>query len=196
VADPSRPNAPLLTETYSAVKINPAISPALFRFEPPKGAVAINPNDPPPPYDARIKLGAAPIPLTGVDLSGKPVSLAQYKGKVLLLDFWATWCGPCIHELPNVISAYGKYHAQGFDVVGITLDKQNDKVKVQEFVTKSQMPWRQIFDGKYWSSANATAYGVRAIPFALLIGRDGKVAAISPRGPDLGPAIEAALKRR
>jgi len=196
VSDPKHSGTPLFTESYTSVKINPSVSPGLFRFAAPKGAVAIDPNVQPLPYDARVKVGANPIPITGSDLAGKPVSLSQYKGKVLLLDFWATWCGPCIHELPNVVAAYGKYHAQGFDVVGITLDKENAKQRVQEFVTTNNIPWRQVYDGKYWMAANAAAYGVRSIPFTVLIGRDGKIAAVEARGSQLGPAITAALSRK
>jgi peroxiredoxin len=185
----------MITETYSAIRVNPTVSAALFQFTPPKGATPFDPT-PPPAYDSRIKVGAAPIQITGSDLDGKPVSLAQYKGKVLLLDFWATWCGPCVQELPNVVAAYGKYHSKGFDVVGITLDQENAKQKVTNFVKSNHMPWRQIYDGKYWSCANATAYSIHAIPFTLLIGRDGKVAAIGARGPQLSPAIEAALSSK
>ena len=196
ISDPNHPGTQMITETYSSIKINPSLNASLFHFTPDKGAVAVDPTVAPPAYDTRVKVGAVPIPITGSDLSGKPVSLTQYKGKVLLLDFWATWCGPCLRELPNVIQSYGKYHAQGFDVVGITLDQANAKQKVQDFVTTNRMPWRQIYDGKYWSAANATAYGLSSIPFTLLIGRDGKVAAVGARGTSLGVAIEAALKRK
>ena len=121
------------------------------------------------------------------------MTLAQYKGKVTLVDFWATWCGPCREELPNVVSVYGKYKPKGFDVVGVSLDDKADKSKLMKFTVANKMPWRQVFDGAGWESKIAKNYGVKAIPFTLLIGKDGKIAAVNPRGPELEPAVKAAL---
>ena len=98
-------------------------------------------------------------------------------------------------ELPNVIAAYNKYHGQGFEIVGVSLDPANEKEKLIKFVGNRRMPWRQIYDGNYWSAENARNYGVKAIPFTVLIGRDGKISAVSARGSALAPAIEAALKK-
>ncbi|MEP6755174.1 MAG: TlpA disulfide reductase family protein, partial [Chthonomonadales bacterium] len=148
-----------------------------------------------PMYDERLKPGAKPLPIKGKDLSGAPVTLAQFKGKVLLVDFWATWCGPCVAELPNVIAAYNKFHAKGFEVLGVSLDQENSLGKVKAFIKSHKMPWQQIYDGKYWQAANAVAYGVQSIPFTLLIGRDGKIAAVGARGGELAPAIAKALKQ-
>ena len=95
--------------------------------------------------------------------------------------------------MPNVIAAYNKYHAQGFDVVGISLDQS--RAALTAFIAQNKMPWRQVFDGKYWSSAVPREYGVQAIPFGLLIGRDGQIAAVDVRGPALSAAIENALAK-
>lgn len=189
---------PTVVETYSDVKLDPAVTTADFKYTPAAGAKAMDPPKAPvqpPMFDSRLKVGAAPLAIAGKDLDGKAVSLDQYKGKVLLLDFWATWCGPCVAELPNVVSAYGKYHAKGFEIVGISLDQPNAKEKVTKFAHDNKMPWRQIYDGKYWQADNAVAFGIQAIPFTLLIGKDGKIAAVGARGEALAPAIEAALKK-
>ncbi len=127
------------------------------------------------------------------DLDGKSLSVVAYQGKVVLIDFWATWCGPCMQEMPNVIAAYAKYHAQGFDIIGISLDKENQHDALVTFLKDNHMPWRQYYDGKYWQNTLALKYGVDAIPQSYLLDRTGKIIAVEPRGPALAPAIEAAL---
>lgn len=184
---------PTMTEIYLNVTTKPAVTATTFTYTPIKGAVASAPKKEQPRYDERLKPGGEPFKLVGVDLEGKEVSYADYKGKVLLVDFWATWCEPCIAELPNVQAAYGKYHEQGFEVLGISLDRDTDRDKLVRFILEKNLPWKQIYDGNFWDAANAKNYGVRAIPFTLLIGRDGKIAAVGARGEKLASAIEAAL---
>ncbi len=183
-----------VNETYSEVNTNPSVTDDTFKYTIAAGATSVAPPKEPVYFDERLKPGFTPFPLKGVDLTGKPVSYANYKGKVLLVDFWATWCGPCVAELPNVIAAYSKYHSKGFEVLGISLDQPNSKPLLLKFMKEHKMPWPQIYDGKAWQSANATAYKVQAIPFTLLVGKNGKIAAVGARGGDLAPAIEKALK--
>ncbi len=181
------------TETVTSLKVNPTLTARDFAFTPPRGVKKVAQQAPPPMHDPRLVPGARPFPIAAKDLSGKPLSLAQYRGRVVLMDFWATWCGPCVGEMPNIIAAYKKYHAQGFDVLGISLD--HDHAALTSFLKQNRMPWRQVFDGKEWGSAVPRRYGVNAIPFGLLIGRDGKIAAVEVRGPDLAPAIQRALAK-
>jgi peroxiredoxin/outer membrane lipoprotein-sorting protein len=183
------------TETISDLSLTPTLTAADFTFTPPAGAKAAPlAAAEPSMYDPRLKVGARPFALTATDLSGKPLNLAQYKGKVVLMDFWATWCGPCVGEMPNVIASYKKYHAAGFEVVGISLDQ--DKKSLTSFIAQNKMPWRQVFDGKGWGNAVAKQYGVQSIPFGLLLNRDGTIAGVSVRGDDLPAAIKVALAKK
>ncbi|MBW3636915.1 MAG: redoxin domain-containing protein [Armatimonadetes bacterium] len=181
-----------LVTSISETDLNPTFAPATFVWSPPSGAKEEKVEASPVHFDPKLKVGAAPFPLTGTALDGQPRPIAGYRGKVVLLDFWATWCGPCIAELPSLLSNYKKYKAQGFDIIGISLDE--DKEALTSFVKARKLPWPQFFDGKSWKTENATRYGVRAIPFTLLIGRDGKIAAVNPRGQELEKAIQKALK--
>jgi outer membrane lipoprotein-sorting protein/peroxiredoxin len=192
---PAKEEKPSVVETYSNISLQPSVTDATFAYTPAPGAEVKTAPAEPQMFDPRLKVGAVPLAISGNDLAGKPVTLAEYKGKVLLLDFWATWCGPCVGELPNVVAAYNKYHAKGFEIVGISLDQADAKPKLTKFIADKKMPWRQIYDGKFWEAGNAKAYGVQSIPFTLLIGKDGKIAAVGARGEALAPAIEAALKK-
>ena len=115
-----------------------------------------------------------------VDLDGKPISLADYRGKVVLLDFWAVWCGPCLGEIPRIKAVYEKYHAEGFDVIGVSLDE--DAAVLREFIKEQEIPWRQILDGQKWSGHLVQRYGIRSIPAPFLIDRVGKVISVKARG--------------
>lgn len=124
------------------------------------------------------------------DLKGNEVDLSTMKDKVILVDFWATWCGPCVAEMPNVISAYNELHDKGFEVVGISLDE--DQAALEKFVSENKMPWPQYFDGKGWGNEIAQKYGISGIPATFLVGKDGTVVASNLRGP----ALEAAIKEQ
>ena len=120
-----------------------------------------------------------PVKMAFKAVDGRQVDLAKLKGKVVLIDFWATWCGPCIAELPNVKKTYAKYHEKGFEIVGISLDQSKDKLT--DFVKENDMPWPQHFDGLGWKNEFAVMYGIQGIPAMWLVNKDGNLVDMKAR---------------
>ncbi|HTB63476.1 MAG TPA: TlpA disulfide reductase family protein [Opitutales bacterium] len=174
--------------TPTALKISPQLPQLEAQIKSQAAALAIKKS---------LVVGAQfpEFPAAITDLAGKPLAIANYKGKVLLVDFWATWCPPCVAEMPNVIAAYNKYHDKGFEIIGVSLDDEtkNGRAQLTDYIAKIKMPWVQFYDGKYWQNQLAVKYGIESIPQSYLLGPDGKIIALSPRGPALAPAIEKAL---
>jgi thiol-disulfide isomerase/thioredoxin len=126
------------------------------------------------------------IVIAGKTTDGKNFDLKNLKGKVVLVDFWATWCGPCVQEIPNIVEAHKKYNSKGFEVIGVSLDRSNDDIV--KFVKARNLPWQSI--GIEDSKSLAAKYGVNAIPHAILVGRDGRIVSMRARGPQLQQSLE------
>jgi thiol-disulfide isomerase/thioredoxin len=139
-----------------------------------------------------LGLPGNPMEIKGALLDGTPFDQAKLAGKVVLVDFWATWCGPCVAEIPNMLAEYEKYHAQGFEVVGISLDE--DRADVEKFVAENKIPWPILFAGKGWQDPVAQFYGISGIPQLVLIGRDGNVITLDVRGEKLGERLAELFK--
>jgi len=149
----------------------------------------------------RLENGAAtvlwPIEIGAADLDGKKVTLAEYRGKVLLLDFWATWCPPCRAELPGIVEAYGEYHPKGFEIVSVSFDFPDRLTKeaYRDSVAALGMTWRHIYEEKGWDTEIGKRFFIGSIPAPFLVGRDGRIAAWGEdlRGEKLVGSIEKAL---
>jgi thiol-disulfide isomerase/thioredoxin len=137
-------------------------------------------------------IGDAPT-LAGKTLTGENITLDQFKGKVVMIDFWATWCGPCVAELPNVKRTYDKYHEQGFEIIGVSLDR--DKAALEAFIEKKEMNWSHLYDPEQTSSL-ASQFAVKSIPTILLIDRNGKIASINARGPELEVEVARLIEQK
>lgn len=125
-------------------------------------------------------------------VDGREITLADFKGKVLLLDFWATWCSPCIAELPNLKAVYGKHHAEGFEVLSISLDSERDYFA--RFIAEQAMTWTHVYQDEQKESVPlADRYGVISIPRMILVGPDGRVLASQLRGEQLNEAVARAI---
>jgi thiol-disulfide isomerase/thioredoxin len=125
------------------------------------------------------------------DIAGQPLSVAAHRGRVTMIDFWATWCPPCRAEMPNVIATYNQYSAQGFDIIGVSLD--GDQNKVVQFTQAQGMAWPQYFDGQGWDNKLAKKYGIRSIPMDYLLNRHGIIIGKGLRGEELGQAVAKAV---
>ncbi|XZE21107.1 TlpA family protein disulfide reductase [Pirellulaceae bacterium SH449] len=144
----------------------------------------------------RASVLGSEIPWDGLtELDGKPFQFDQYNGKIVIMDIWATWCGPCIRELPNLKEVYAKYQSQGVEVLGVNIDEEADELSA--FLEREELPWKTIVSGETAKRGFETqlvqTLGITGIPFIAIIDRDGKVAALHTRGPALAEKIEELL---
>ncbi len=138
------------------------------------------------------KIGTIAPDITIPDTSGKPFSLSALKGKYVLIDFWASWCGPCRRENPNVVAAYNKFKDKNFTILGVSLD--DNKENWLDAIKKDQLVWKQVSDLKGWYGETPPLYGFNAIPYNVLIDPDGKIIATLLTGESLNKKLEEVLK--
>lgn len=155
-------------------------------------AAANNTMQPSAPVLSSPEVGSMAPDITMNDVNDKPFSLSQLKGKYVLVDFWASWCGPCRDENPNIVAAYNQFKDKNFTILGVSLDK--NKSAWLDAIKEDNLSWQQISDLKYWSSAAVPLYGLEVIPSNVLVDPQGKIIATNLRGSALQKKIAEVLR--
>ena len=141
---------------------------------------------------AQVKKGTPAPEISLPDISGQTVSLSSLKGTVVLIDFWASWCGPCRKNNPNLLALYEKFKDKGFEILGVSVDKNNSDWK--SAIAKDGLSWKQVIDNTGWNSQITIDYGVEAIPASFLIDKKGLVRGINLEGRELDGMVKKLLK--
>jgi thiol-disulfide isomerase/thioredoxin len=152
------------------------------------------------PLPPDLEIGKQALPFVATTMEGDEVKFpSDYAGKIVMLDFWATWCGPCIGEIPHMKEAYANWHEHGFDILGISFDRADKEDDINAFLAKNEQSWPQIYEGKMWETTLGTMHDVSGIPFVLLVdGDSGEILATARqlRGPGLSDFIKTQLEKK
>lgn len=141
-----------------------------------------------------VRIGAQAPDFTAPDTAGNPVKLVGYKGKFVLVDFWASWCGPCREENPCVVDVYQHFKEKNFDILSVSLDQPGQKAAWINAIQHDHLTWKHVSDLKYWNNEVAKLYMIRSIPQNFLIDPNGKIIAKNLRGEALYQTIQALVK--
>ena len=136
----------------------------------------------------RLELPGKPLQISGTILDGAKFDWTKYRGKVVLVDFWATWCKACLEELPNVKKNFSLYHNRGFEVVSINVDSA--RAPLEKFLATEKLPWVTLYDGAWDNNPVTTYYGITRLPTTILVDSEGKVVITDARGTELGKQLE------
>lgn len=140
-----------------------------------------------------VEIGSVAPDFSAPSPDGKVISLKESMGKVTLIDFWASWCGPCRQENPNVVAMYNELHDKGLNIIGVSLDKEGDMQKWKDAIAKDGLTWNQISNLKHWKEPIAEQYNVKSIPATFLLDASGKIVAKDLRGEELKAKVKELL---
>ncbi len=146
--------------------------------------------------ESAVAIGSKAPNFTAPTPEGEDLSLEDIRGEVTLIDFWAAWCKPCRVENPNIVKIYEKYHDKGLEIIGVSLDRPNQRDKWLKAIEDDKLPWHQVSNLEFWNEPVAQLYGIRAIPAAFILDKDGVIVARDLRGQDLENKIAELLNEK
>ncbi len=181
-------------EPFTLEEVTAMVNDVATKFPMHQGVLAIKNSLAAQQAQAQGKIGQQAPEITLPDVNGKEVKLSSYKGKYVLVDFWASWCGPCRQENPTVVAAYNKFKNKNFDILGVSLDRPGQKDKWLEAIKKDNLTWTHVSDLLFWQSPIVPLYGIEGIPYNVLVNPEGKIIAESLRGPALESKLQELLQ--